>query len=112
MALSPKEKHWQSVFEDFQNYGVSQRKYCIAKDIQLSTFRYYWRKLQNPIRHVEKTSYSSGFVPVLCSDTLASPVKQAFPVLSFTLPNDIRCELNIGGSTESLSKILSALVAL
>jgi hypothetical protein len=34
MALSPKEKHWQPVFEDFQGYGVSQRQYCIAKDIK------------------------------------------------------------------------------
>ena len=112
MVLSQKDEHWQSVFDDFKGHGVIQRAYCIAKDIRLSTFRYYWSKLQNPTRQSENTSASSGFVPVLCSDTPPNPVKSSFPVLGFTLPNNIRCELNIGGSTESLHKVLSALVSL
>lgn len=112
MELSKKDKHWQSVFEDFKRHGVSQRQYCIAKDIQLSTFRYYWGKLQSRKHGDEKPNSSSGFVPVLCAEQTTKPVKATSPVLSFTLPNNIRCELNVGGSTESLNKILSALVAL
>ena len=112
MVFSPNDQHWQSVFEDFKKYGVSQREYCIAKDIRLSTFRYYWGKLQNRTPRAENASASSGFVPVLCRDTPPKSVQSPSPVLSFTLPNNIRCELNIGSSTESLNKILSALVAL
>lgn len=112
MVLSKKDQHWQSVFEDFKRHGVNQREYCIAKDIQLSMFRYYWRKLKNPICRVEKTSTSSGFVPILCADAPAKRVKLTSPVLSFSLPNNIHCELSIDGSTESLNNILLALVAL
>lgn len=110
MVLSQRDQHWQSVFDDFKGHGVSQRAYCIAKDIRLSTFRYYWGKLQNRTPRAEKESASSGFVPVLCKPPKS--VQSPTPVLSFTLPNNIRCELKIGSSTESLNKILSALVAL
>lgn len=47
MVVKRKDKHWQSIFEDFEKSGVSKKQYCVAKDIPLSRFRYYWSKLRS-----------------------------------------------------------------
>jgi len=113
--IKRKDKHWQSVFEDFEKSGVSKRQYCVAKDIPLSRFHYYWSKLRSQRDSTESCANSdapSGFVPVVCTPPQTTSALETPTVLSFTLPNKICCELSISDSTDSLTRVLSTLVAI
>lgn len=115
MGLNSKDKYWQSVFEDFEGSGVSQQQYCIAKDLSLSKFRYYWKKSQKQKGTSRQmlSRHSSGFAPVLFKEPPSIAPESASSALSVTLPNKIRCEFNINdGSSECLNRILTMLVSL
>jgi hypothetical protein len=38
-----KENHWKKIITDYESSGLSQRAYCEKKELRLSTFQ-YWRK--------------------------------------------------------------------
>jgi len=115
MGVTSKDRYWQLVFEDFNKSGVSQRQYCIAKDLSLSKFRYYWKKRQKPkvAPRQSLAEHSSGFAPVLFKESSSIAPESAAAVLSAILPNKIRCEFHINdGSSECLKRILNLLVSL
>ena len=47
MQRDQKTGHWKKITEGWQKSRLSQRDYCIQRDVSYSVFRYWYRKLKS-----------------------------------------------------------------
>lgn len=73
MTHTERQQHWQRIFQQWRESGLSKKRFCKEHNITLSNF-YRWQKLLSP--EVSKlsafVSLSSGTQPLLTSSSVVS----------------------------------------
>ncbi len=69
MPLTPKQAHWQSVIEEWQHSGLTQKTFCQQRDINLHAFGYWIKKFRVASHDATSSDHSSA--AFMCLDVRA-----------------------------------------
>ena len=57
--MTTKETYWTEIFHDQEASGLTQKEFCLQKQINISTFHYWKGRLRSPETPAEK-----GFIEI------------------------------------------------
>ena len=102
MAKKHTSKEWLNYISQWKRSGLSQESFCRGKDLRLSTFGYWKKKLrETPAR--ETSSLVQISIPIKADKSTSKN-----PIILHT-PNHYRLELTSPVDYESLKAILEIL---
>lgn len=102
MSPNKKEQHWQRVFQQYTESGLTKSEFCKRNKITVSSF-YAWAKKLN-VQPQQKLT-KPKVIPLIFSDT--KPEQQ----LTLTLPNGYQFSFPASLAPSQLQQYLSVLSA-
>lgn len=97
-----KRQFWSEHLLGWQASGQSQREYCRERDLKLSGFGYWRRRLRNP-------DTVPGFVPVQLDDRVSSSWEPGSAALRLVTAQGHRIEIGAGFDPGVLAELLRVL---
>lgn len=105
---SEKVAYWQRFVNEWERSGQSQAAFCQARDLKLSTFRWWRHQLLQEAAESGQAKGSKSqelFIPVRIVDTPSSP---SAPI-EILLPNTRRIQIHPGFDPNTLRQVLAVL---
>lgn len=107
MENQPKSRsEWFSLVKEFEQSNTTQINFCKQKGLILCRFTYYAQIYRKNVKTIPKQEAPS-FSPVVVKQPLSSSQYE----IKIELPNGFRCQIPSNISSESLKKIMGALLS-
>lgn len=103
-----KENLWADRIKDFQDSGLSRKKWCQIHEISLSTFSYWIRKLQTESAETE-TCNDPVFAKLPSGQEIRSGALSDHAPVTIFLPESIRIEIGPCCPKVLMTSLLQAL---
>ncbi|WP_169336343.1 IS66 family insertion sequence element accessory protein TnpA [Alkalispirochaeta alkalica] len=104
MKATPEHRErWQKICRDFRDSGMSQRGYCRAQGISVSSMSYWLRQERSALEEPgHPKPADAGMIPV---GTLFQGIG---PVLRIRIGGDLVAEVNLPADEDTLRTVLRA----
>lgn len=115
--MTEKDFCWSALIIRYKESGMIMREFCEQNGVVLSRFKYHWYR-QNPADRVLSFTPPKKIKPAIFESILIEPTnvlckKSADDIgIVVYLPNQIRCDINKGLTSETLPALLKQLVSL